>query len=74
MANFKIKASCPGLHLELAGLSLSVSLTHDAVCAVGGGGAGGRAVVIGSAPSAAAGPVEAGHGRKAGAEVCGRGV
>lgn len=55
-------------------------LTHDGVCAIGGGRAGGRAVVVGcaaatAAATAAAAPassVEAGHGRKAGADVCRR--
>lgn len=46
-------------------------LTHDAVCAVGGGCARGGAVVIGSAPTPSP-SVEAGHGRKAGADVCRR--
>lgn len=48
----------------------SVGLTHNAVCAVGGsGGAGGGAVVISPAPAARP-SVEAGHGRKAGVDVC----
>lgn len=46
-------------------------LTHDAVCAVGGGGARGGAVVIAPAPAPSP-SVEAGHGRKAGADVCRR--
>lgn len=46
-------------------------LTHDAVCAVGGGSTRGGAVVIGSA-SAASPSVEARHGRKAGADICRR--
>lgn len=54
-------------------------LTHDGVGAVGGGRAGGGAVVVGRASAAAAASaaaparsVEAGHGRKAGADVCRR--
>lgn len=46
-------------------------LTHDAVCAVGGGCARGGAVVIGPAPAPAC-SVEAGHRRKAGADICRR--
>lgn len=46
-------------------------LTHDAVCAVGGGGARGGAVVIAPAPAPSP-SVEAGHRRKAGADICRR--
>lgn len=46
-------------------------LTHDAVCAIGGGGARGGAVVVSTAPTAST-SVEAGHGRKAGADICRR--
>lgn len=46
-------------------------LTHDAVCAVGGGRARGGAVVIGPAPAPSS-SVETGHGRKAGGDVCRR--
>ena len=46
-------------------------LTHDAVCAVGGGCARGGAVVIGPTPAPSP-SVEAGHGRKAGADICRR--
>lgn len=51
-------------------------LTHDGVRAIGGGRAGGGAVVVGRAATAAAAAtarsVEAGHWRKAGADVCRR--
>lgn len=43
-------------------------LTHDAVRAIGGSRAGGGAVVIRPAPSPTC-SVEAGHGRKAGADI-----
>lgn len=58
----------PPLHLYTQSF-----LTHDAVCAVGSSRTGGCAVVIGSVAAATTHPsVEAGHGRKAGADVCRR--
>lgn len=46
-------------------------LTHDAVCSVGRGSARSGAVVVGPAPAPCP-SVEAGHGRKAGVDICRR--